>query len=444
MIFSRKYITTISSLQFIQMLRFAVLLLIGVVLVRFYPRQEIGQYESFLFIAGALSFFWLRGVLQAFLALDDQEQETGAKESGAVLYFNSFLLLLGFSALAVLFLLIFKQQFQVVLNGNAEIPFFNWLLVYLFLASPSNFIEYLFLKKNKPHAIIAYGLVSYGVQFVLVILPPLAGWPILYAIQALVLVSGLRFVFLLGVLKRYADFSLSWPFLKRHFKLAYPLIGSSLLSGSGQYIDGAIVSHFYNPEMFAVFRYGARDFPLVIIMANALSHGMIPHFGRLSLAEALAKLKASSARLMHFLFPLTLVVLVCSNLLFPVVFTPQYALSAKIFNIYLLLITLRLIFPQTILIGRQITGVFLLVSLGEIVVNVGLSVILVQHVGVIGVAYATLFANLFERIVLVYLVRKKLHVGMSQYVPVRLYLGYSFVFVVSYFVIDFLVFPFPL
>ncbi|MGQ7870844.1 hypothetical protein [Sunxiuqinia sp. sy24] len=444
MIFLRKYITTISSLQFIQLLRFAVLFLVGVVLVRFYPRHEIGQYESFLFIAGALSFFWLRGVLQTFLALDDEEakMDVDARNQSSNLYFNSFLLLLGFSTLSVLFLLVFKQQFQAMLNGSAEVPYFYWLLAYLFLASPSNFIEYIFLKKNKTYAIIVYGLVSYGLQLLLVTLPALVGWPIVYSIQALVLVSGLRFIFLLGVLKRYSCFILSWPFLKRHLKLSYPLVGSSLLSGSGQYIDGAIVSHFYNPELFAVFRYGARDFPLVIIMANALSHGMIPSFRRLPLVEVLAQLKANSARLMHWLFPLTLVVLVFSNLLFPLFFTSGFAFSAKVFNVYLLLITLRLIFPQTILIGKQITTVFLFVSFGEIVLNVVLSLIFVQFVGLIGVAYATLIAHLFERIVLVLLVRKKLHISMAEYVPVSLYFAYSIVFLASYLIVDFLVFPF--
>ncbi len=438
----KKYITNISALQFIQLLRFSVLLLIGIVFTRYYSKHDIGQYESVLFIASAVSFFWLRGILQTFLAIGDDEGNSSKSIVKTVEYFNSFLLLIFFSALAVLFLLIFKQQAQNFLNGNEEIPFFDWLLAYLFLASPSYFIEYVFLKKNKSGSIVTYGIISYGLQFGLVIFPPLFGLPIGYSIKALVLVSCLRFVFLIFVLSKYSRFNFSIQYFRKHFRLAYPLIVSSLLSGSGQYIDGAIVARFFDTGTFAVFRYGAREFPLVVILSNALSHAMIPVFSRLPLKEALAKLKSSSTKLIHFLFPVTAIALVLSNLLFPLFFTSDFSFSAKIFNVYLLLITLRLIFPETILIGKQITKVFLGVSFLEIVLNVALSIVLVQLIGLAGIAYATVIANLLERILLVLIVKNKLNVKLSEYVSIRLYAVYCISFLLLYFIVDFVIFPF--
>ena len=434
--------TGITGLQFIQLLRFSVLFLVGIVLVRYYPKQEIGQYESFLFIAGALTFFWLRGVLQTFLALgnSDGSDVKSSKSSSSDVYFNSFVLLVAFSLLSALFLLIFKQQIQFLINGEDSIPFFYWLVAYLLLAPPSNFIEYIFLKKEKPKKIIVYGIISYGLQFLFVIIPPLAGLAIDYSIQGLVLISLMRFVFLFIILKRYSRFTLSVSFLKEHLKLAYPLIGSSLLSGSGQYIDGVIVSHFYSPEVFAVFRYGARELPLVLIMANALSHAMIHQFGRLSMDDALLKLKTSSVRLMHFLFPVSGVFLVLSNVLFPWFFSTGFAESAKIFNIYLLLIVVRLVFPETILIGKKITNVFLAVSLGEIILNVILSIAFLPLFGLVGVAYATLLANFFERILLIVIVKRRLHLKLKEYVPIRLYCSYSVAFLLLYVLVDFVIF----
>jgi len=437
----RKYITTISAFQFIQLLRFATLFLLGVVFAHHYSKQEIGQYEVMLFIASAVSFFWLSGILQTFLSLvKDDEPSTGnpAKSSH---YFNGFVLLVCFSALTVLFLMIFRQQVQGLLNGAKEIPYFNWLLAYLFLSSPSNLIEYLFLSKSKPNHIIVYGLVSYGLQFVFLTVPPLLNLPLEYSVIGLITISALRFIFLLIILRRYSRFDLSFPFLKEHIRLAYPLIFSSLLSGSGQYVDTAIVTHFFNTEMFAIFRYGAREFPLVIILSNSFSIALIPEFSKQSMADCLMKIKTNSLRLMHILFPLTAVLIIASNGLFTFFFTDSFSLSAKIFNIYLLQIVFRLIFPETILIGKRITKIFLAVSFAEIVLNVTLSLYLVRLIGITGIVYGTFLANLFERFVLIAIVKHKLKVKIHEYIPVRWYLTYSTAILLVYYVVDFWLYP---
>jgi len=429
-------ITNITALQFIQLLRFSVLFLISIVFARYYSKSQIGEYETLLFVAGAVSFFWLRGILQTFLSVLDSQ--SGVKKSN--IYFNVFILLLLFSALTVIFLFIFKGSIEKHLTSSQPIPYFKWLLLYLFFSTPSYLIEYLYLALNKPKPIFIYGLVSYGLQFLALSIPTLLGYSIEIALIGLVVISLGRFIFLISILYKNADFTFSFPFIKKHLKLAYSLIGSSLLSGSGQYIDGIIITKLFDTADFAVFRYGAREFPLIIIMANALSHAMIPEFTKLSYPQALNKLKSSSLNLMHVLFPISLVLLVSSNLLFPLVFTQNFSLSAKIFNIYSLLIVLRLIYPETVLIGRKYTSVFLSVSLMEIIVNVSLSIFFSRIWGLLGIAYATLVANFLERIVLLIVVKLKYKTSMKEYIPLNWFAFYSLSFVFVYIVVDFIIF----
>ena len=67
--------------------------------------------------------------------------------------------------------------------------------------------------------------------------------------------------------------------MKEHLYLGLPLVITSLISGSAQYIDGIIVSAVYrHPERFARFRYGAKEFPLALMLANGLSSAMLPEF----------------------------------------------------------------------------------------------------------------------------------------------------------------------
>jgi O-antigen/teichoic acid export membrane protein len=429
-------VTNISALQFIQLLRFSILLLISVVFARFYSKSQIGEYETLLFVASAVSFFWLRGILQTFLSLLDSQ--AGEKKSD--IYFNVFVLLLLFSALIVVFLFVFKGSIEKYLTNSQSIPYFKWLILYLFFSTPAYLIEYMYVALNKPKPIFMYGLVSYGLQFLILTVPTFLGYSIEIALIGLVVISFGRFIFLLTVLYKYAELTFSFPFIRKHLKLAYPLIGSSLLSGSGQYVDGFIIKKLFDTADFAVFRYGAREFPLVVIMANALSHAMIPEFAKLSYTEALEKLKSSSLKLMHLLFPITLALLVSSNILFPLVFTENFSLSAKIFNVYSLLIVLRLIFPETVLIGRKYTTVFLSVSLMEISVNIFLSVVFAHRWGLLGIAYATVLANLLERIVLLIVVKWKYKTAAKEYIPLNWFAFYSLVFVLAYIVVDFIIF----
>lgn len=434
----QKYITNISALQFIQLLRFATLFLIGMVFVRYYSSAAIGYYETLLFMAGAVSFFWLRGVLQSFLSLLKGNDSADSKNSPV--FFNGFVLLIFFSAVTVVVLVIFKHSLLRFLNDSQPFPYFNWLLLYLFFGSPANFIEYVYLGLSKPKKIMVYGIVSYALQFSALIVPAILGYPLLISVQGLVLVNVLRFLWLVYILFRYSRCKISWPFIKNHLNLAVPLIGSALLSGSAPYIDGAIVTRFYDETMFAIFRYGAREFPIAVILANALSNAMLPEFGQLKLEEALEKLKRNARRLMHLLFPVTLVLIVTTNWLFPILFTQEFAFSAKIFNVYLLLIISRLLFPQTILMGMQRTRVFLWVSLTELMVNVGLSLVFIQFWGILGIAYATIVANFIDKALLMLIVKRRLQVLPKSYIPISTYVIYLFFTVILYYFVDYIIY----
>jgi O-antigen/teichoic acid export membrane protein len=90
------------------------------------------------------------------------------------------------------------------------------------------------------------------------------------------------------------------------------LILATFLSGSAQFVDGFIVTSYFDEETFAVFRYGARELPLAMLLANALSNAMLPDFAqRENLTQNLRQLKENVSRLMHFLFPLTAAITGC-------------------------------------------------------------------------------------------------------------------------------------
>ena len=81
--------------------------------------------------------------------------------------------------------------------------------------------------------------------------------------------------------------------------------------------------------------------------------------------------------------------------------------------------------PQTILNGLKITKPIMYAAFFELVVNVALSLILVQFFGIAGIAIATFIAYLFEKIYLAIIVKTKLNIAVSDYIPVNIYAFYS-------------------
>lgn len=431
-------ITRISALQIFQLIRFSTLFLIGVVFTKSaLTTSEIGQYETFLFLAGAVSFFWLNGLIQGFLPA------AGSPESSkkSPLLFNVFILISVFSVLAALFVLIFRQFLSGQLLHGSEIPFLRFLLIYLLITSPASLTEYIYLLKNQGTQMLAYGAISFGLMFLLVVLPPVFGLGLWYSMAGLVLSSAFRLAWLLVLLFRNSVLKIDFTFIRKHLKSAWPLILSMLLSGSGQYIDGFIITSWFDEATFAVFRYGAREFPLVLLLANAFSTSMLPDFAEPEKVKInLAKIKANSRELAKWLFPLSGLLLLISHWAFPIIFNVSFSDSATIFNIYLLLIVSRLLFPQTILIGLQKTNPILLASFFEIIVNVALSLWLVQFWGMAGVAYGTVGAYIFEKIFLIIHVRKNFGIRITEYLNMKQHVFYSVFLLAEYFVVEFVIF----
>lgn len=431
-------ITQISALQIFQLIRFSTLILIGVVFAKLgIATSEIGQYETFLFVAGAVSFFWLNGLIQGFLPASGNQPVPGKSAS----WFNVFYLLTAFSVLTVLFVLLFERSVSGHLLKGSEIPFLKYLLVYLLISSPASLVEYIYLVRKQGKAMLVYGVVSYAFMFLLVVLPPLLGSGIECSMAGLVIHSVFRLVWLLALLFKHSNPEIDFAFIRKHLKSSYPLILSMLLSGSGQYIDGFIITGYFDDATFAVFRFGAREFPLVLLLANAFSSSMLPGFSdRAELKPNLEKIRRNAQNLGKWLFPLSGVMMLLSHWAFPVVFNANFSGSATIFNIYLLLIVSRLLFPQTILIGLQKTREIMWASFFEIVVNVALSLWFVQLWGLPGVAYGTVCAYVFEKLLLMVFVKKNFNIHLSEYLNVKQHVLYSLILSALFIITEFLIY----
>jgi len=429
-------LTTVSAMQTYQLMRYGSMILIGVVMAKSTLGLEaIGMYEQFLFLAGSVSFFWVNGLIRGLLPLyaNEEQQRIG--------FFNAFLLL---SLLAVLatFVVFFGVSVWFDDVASRESNSQLWmLLLYLFFSCPTGLTEYYLLVQKREKAIVAYGIFSYLFLMLFVLLPIVLNLGLSGCIYGLVLWAVIRYLALCLVVLRKLPFRYSSEYQKEHIRVSYPLVFSALVSGSAQYVDGFIIRSRYDEQVFAVFRYGARELPLVSLLANAFSNAVLPVFANGGKVETgLEQIRKVSSKMANYLFPLSALLLVCTHWLFPVLFNSGFAESATVFNVYLLLIVSRLLFPQTILIGLKRTGFILTISVFELVLNVALSLLFVRYWGIAGVAWATVVAYLAEKLMLSYIVYRNLNISLSKYQNISSHLIYSLLLLLLFYLVEFVIY----
>ena len=418
-------IRSISGLQTFQILRYSGQIAVAVLLAQSgIGRYSIGIYESLLLISGMTGFFWVGGLMNALIPRFRKSDEATQPR----LLNSAFLTMLILSGLLFAGLRLFEAPLTNLLNRDS-IPGYQLFTWFVLLNNPTFLLEYLlFLKpvgKGKSGTqLLIYGLLVFALQIVLIGLPAINGHPIESVVQGMVIFAGIKFGLLLLAIGPSLFKGLdreAWAGLMR---LGSPIALSLLLGGISVYIDGLIVANRMGAESLAVFQYGARELPLVLLLANAFSAaaaGTIASDQKAGLAE----IRDRSYVMLRWLFPLTVILMLLSPVLFPLVFTPEFKESWQIFNVYLLLLIPRLLFPQSVLTGRGDGWVLSGVSLVELVVNTALSLWWLQLFGIIGVAYATVAAHLLDKLMLIGHLHFRNQISPSTYIRVPAYLAYS-------------------
>jgi Na+-driven multidrug efflux pump len=118
-------------------------------------------------------------------------------------------------------------------------------------------------------------------------------------------------------------------------------------------------------------------------------------------------------------------------------FNPEFQKSADIFLIYSLLIIPRLIFPQTVIVGRKKTHISLMAALLELALNIPLSLLMIKWgYGLVGVALSTFIVYLFGKVLLIGYLWLKMNIKPSEYIPVRVYAIYCALLALLFVLID--------
>jgi len=417
-------INNINSLQIFQVLQFGTAVLIGIFLAKSgLPLEQISVYEAWMFIGSLFSFFWVSGGQNALL---QQFPKLGGSDRSTAL-FNVFLLFSAAGVMAGVALFLSRHFVVDQLTNFTAVPNLDLLALYVIFNCPAFLVHIYYLLIKKYGQIVWFAIFGFGLQLAAVVVPIYLGYNLRAAMAGLVAVAVFKYCWALVILYRYTEWEFDRSFVKRYAVLAVPLVLLSLIGKGADYASGLVVTTLFDDEKaFAIFRYGAREFPLAVLMVGALGTSLIPETAE-NLTIGLQRIKASSRKLSHWLFPLSMLSMLASPFLFPVVFSDGFEESARVYNIFTLLISSRILLPNVIVMSQGKNYFLTLSATFELVLLTMLSWWWGSRWGLEGVAFAAVAAFFVERLIVVSYVWKALKIGPFQYIDRRTYIGYNMV-----------------
>ncbi len=423
-------LSTSRALQLFQVMRMGSVIATSILLAKSgLSTPEIGTYEMLLYIGTILTFFWVNGLLQGmppvYARLNGDDRKA--------FVFNSFLVFLGISAGLFLLLFFGEKWMTPILTGKPEVPYFRIFCLYLLLNLPTFPVEYYYLLHEKPRQITIWGAVVYGLHIAALYVPVASGFGLAGGFFALSVLSACKLTWTVVLVARMGKPEFRPDLLRRYLHFSAPLMLNVLVGNFIVVFDSWLVGWYYRDETtFAIFRYGSREFPLATALATALGIAMIPRLTE-NLPAGLQELKNKTRRLMHLLFPLTIALLFLSGPLFPMVFNADFAASAPLFNIYLLITASRVLLPNAIVLSKGAPRSIFWVGVIELAVKIVLGFLFIQWWGLTGVAWSVVCAFWLEKLALMWVLEKKHDVATRSWLDTRWYAGYLAALLAAYY-----------
>ena len=431
-------------------------------------REVIGEWESLLYVGYILGFGWLTGLLQGYLVSVrlSRPAEADAFSRRAVLGVGLFSALLLAVAAGL-----HEPLFRLLRLGEAP---FGWWYFFLFLLTqwPGLFFEQVLLIRGKPVALMVFsGLSALG--FLLSLLLPIwHGAGLAHALFVLAAFAGVKGLVIAGWLLRgyprpspasnvsndgnqisniaYRISHISHASetsndgtkrpknqqTKRLLRTSLPLILYASVGALVTAFDPWFVNYWYagDEAVFATFRYGARELPLLAAVTNGLIITVLPRLTE-DRAAGLDLLKTESRKLFHWVFGGAIGLMVTSPWWWTAVFTGVFAESLPLFQVYLLIVVSRMLFPTPVLTALGHTRLLAPIAISELATNLLLSIWFVSLFGITGIIWATVLADILNKgVLMAYLVYRR-QIMPGRYIDLKTFLAYTAGLSLAYFAV---------
>lgn len=387
--------------------------------------EFIGNYEFLLFIGTTFTLFVSQGFLDAFNLLFDS---TNRKITFSV---YSISLLVGIVIGA--FLIGFESQIVHYLTSTSEVAFYQLYAIFIIIDFNTWLTPILLLRGDNKKTLTLYTIVVNTLWVIIVTLPVILNFNPQWIFIGLIGISVFKQFFLIVLIIQHADCTIDWNIGREWLRKSVPFIGYALLGGFHLIADNWMVGHYFprDKEIFAIFRYGARELPFSIIIAAAFSTAIVPVLQKKN-TYGLKTFKKKWKKLSSILILLAFFALVFSKKIFLIVYGAEFELSAEIFSIYILVILSRILILKPLIMTQNLNHWLVPIAISELIVNVSLSYLLVPIFGLSGIAWGTVIAYSYEKIFMILLLKIKNKLSPVQYLSIPHFTMYVVIIIICF------------
>jgi O-antigen/teichoic acid export membrane protein len=401
---SRSAILTASRLS-----NFAIQLLSPLLLVRILDVVAYGQYQEFIIYAtllATLCTFAVDNSLTYFLPRFPERERSYVSQTSAIT--------LAASALCLSALLLAKPLFLKLASYDFIAP----LSAYVFFFVNLNWLEYYWIAKRRPRLVLYYSAVRLIVRISVLLLVAYSTRDLLTILWSLVAVEALRVLLVFAYLARQDIFvgDIRRSEITEQLIFAAPLGAAALVQTSSRSIGKIFISSTLGPAALAYYAIGSYLQPIVRVMRSGIEDAVFPELVRAhdEPGNALRLWQRVNVLNCVIFFPAFVVLVYYAEPIVKTLFTDAYLPAVPIFNVYAFFLLRRCFNTDLLLRTTGRTGFMLWGTIGALVANVVLILVLSGTLGMIGPAIAFIVAEVTLELYYAFRARRALQLSVAN------------------------------
>ncbi len=316
-------------------------------------------------------------------------------------------------------------EMAVRYSNPSLVTYMRIFAFYPLVSVPPKLLNLLMIANNEPGKSAIASAIYSILTIVFITTPSLLKLPLIYVFYGALLGGGVFFVGFLMYLNHYyrAD-TIHWntKLLKEQVIYSLPLGLSSILGTVSTQINRLVVTSSFTVEEFAIFTNGAFEVPFIGMITGSLMTVLIPEFvTRLKNNQDLNSVwelwNNSTLKTAILLFPIAVALFIFAPDFMVLMFSEKYIASTSIFQIYLLLMFVRVTQYGSLLQAMGRTNLILLTSVAGLIINLFLSIFSVSIFGLAGPAWANVITTYSWGIIYLVMIARMTKNSMNLIMP---------------------------
>jgi len=377
---------------------------VPIILVRIFVKSDFGQFAQLVLIHEFFFRIMQLGIRQSlfyFLPIYN--------ESKAHYVTNTFFLLMISGIICLLIFTVFRNGIASLFNAaelSLLLPIFGLHTLFTLVSCPFEPILIIESQAEKASLIVFASQVVRGLFIITFVL---IDKTVLSAVLGDTCYSFVRFMVYTIFVHKHIGMKLdrsSIRHLKQQFQYAVPIGISGIISNAYKRIDKFILSAFFTPDIFAIYRIGNVKIPLVQMVFSSVGEVALPRAVELLKDKKIDNFLVFWKKLLIRFSYIGIGVFFAFQLIaydiVTLMFTAEYESSVPVFRIFQFLILGEMFQYGIILRSIGHTKAIFKSNLVAFIVSVPATYILVRHFGIIGAAAAALvgyFLNVISQLI---------------------------------------------